>query len=128
MTRLIRQISVAWIVLVILSLTWNYQDVRSQRQEDALLAARGLFQQVLLARAWNASHGGVYVPVTENTRPNPYLLDKDRDIRVNEQLTLTRINPAFMTRQMAELAAANGQDIAIHITSLKPLRPENRAT
>ncbi|MDD2951083.1 MAG: diguanylate cyclase, partial [Sulfuricurvum sp.] len=40
---------------------------------------------------------------------------------------LTRINPAYMTRQLSELAAEyNGAQI--HITSLKPIRPENGPT
>jgi Protein of unknown function (DUF3365). len=35
------------------------------------------------------------------------------------------INPAYMTRQIAEIAAA-GDGVRLHITSLNPIRPENR--
>ena len=83
--------------------------------------------QILITRAWNALHGGVYVPVDRNTQPNPYLDVPMRDIEVNEHLTLTKINPAYMTRQIAEIAA-NREGIQFHITSLKPIRPENRST
>ena len=72
-------------------------------------------------------HGGVYVPVTKDTQPNPYLNDPLRDIEVNEELKLTKVNPSFMTRQIAELAA-NREGIQFHLTSLKPVRPENRPT
>jgi len=50
-----------------------------------------------------------------------------REIQVNDSLTLTKINPSFMTRQIAEIAMAQ-EGIQLHITSLRPLRPENEAT
>lgn len=50
-----------------------------------------------------------------------------RDIKINDTLTLTKINPAFMTRQISEIAVEqNG--IRFHITSLKPIRPQNKPT
>jgi signal transduction histidine kinase/DNA-binding response OmpR family regulator len=79
---------------------------------------------VQTARLWNASHGGVYAPVSETTQPNPYLKDPLRDVTTVEGLRLTKINPAYMTRQIAEIAAQrNG--VRFHITSLRPLRPAN---
>jgi len=84
------------------------------------------FEKDLTMRRWNADHGGVYVPVTDKTRPNPYLAavpDRDATTRAGKKLTL--INPAYMIRQLYELET--GADSMIgHITSLKPLRPENR--
>lgn len=84
-----------------------------------------LFQLVELAREWNARHGGVYAPVTEVTQPNPYLEHKRRDVSTTGGLALTMINPAFMTRQMAEIAA-QVEGTQLHITSNKPIRPENK--
>jgi len=75
-------------------------------------------------REWNALHGGVYVPVTKDTQPNPYLDAHQRDLKVDEDLRLTKVNPAFMTRQIAEIAARR-EGIQFHITSLRPIRPEN---
>ncbi|MBK1649409.1 diguanylate cyclase [Rhabdochromatium marinum] len=114
-----------WLALVLGSLGWNLHQAYSARAEMAMRTAQSFFDQVVLARRWNAQHGGVYVPVTEQTQPNPYLKVPDRDIRVSDELTLTKINPAFMTRQLGEIAAAtNG--VHFHITSLKPIRPDNR--
>jgi len=67
----------------------------------------------------------VYVAVNDDTPPNPYLQHLlNRDIVTEQGQKLTLINPAYMTRQVYELAAqqygAQG-----HITSLKPLRPQN---
>ncbi|MBK5971291.1 MULTISPECIES: diguanylate cyclase [Thiorhodovibrio] len=115
-----------WTALVLASLGWNLHQAYDARSELALRTARSFFEQVVLTRQWNAQHGGVYVPVTDNTQPNPYLKIEDRDIRVSDDLTLTAINPAFMTRQLAEIAD-DTSGVHFHITSLKPIRPENRA-
>lgn len=95
---------------------------------ETLARERGsvLFRLVELTRDWNAQHGGVYVPVTEKTQPNPYLNHPRRDLLTVDGLRLTMVNPAFMTRQIAEIAeAADG--VKYHITSLKPIRPANAA-
>lgn len=88
--------------------------------------AEASFEQIIMARTWNAIHGGVYVPVTESSQPNPYLEDSQRDIKSVDGMFLTKINPAYMTRQIAELNLASN-DLQFHITSLKPIRPANKA-
>jgi diguanylate cyclase (GGDEF)-like protein/PAS domain S-box-containing protein len=99
-------------------------------QADAAMAAmareRGatLFRLVDLTRDWNARHGGVYVPVTPDTQPNPYLEHPRRDLRSDDGRVLTMINPAYMTRQIAEIAQ-QAEGIQLHLTSLKPIRPGN---
>lgn len=95
---------------------------------DAIARERGraLFDLIELTRDWNAQHGGVYVPVTPSTQPNEYLKHPLRDQRTVEGRELTMINPAFMTRQIAELAE-QATGVRFHITSLKPMRPANAA-
>ena len=79
----------------------------------------------LMYRYWAAGHGGVYVPVTETTRPNPYLSNvKERDITTPSGRRLTLMNPANMIRQVHELGRTF-TDVQGHITSLRPLSPEN---
>jgi hypothetical protein len=105
----------------------NYSNVTKNHNDLAFQTARALFQQIVLSRAWNSGHGGVYVPVTEKNRPNPYLIDPLRDLEATQGVTLTKINPAYMTRQIAEIASQkNG--VQFHITSLKLIRPENKPT
>jgi diguanylate cyclase (GGDEF)-like protein len=116
-----------WIILVAASYTWNYSNASKEQKTIAFQTARSFFNQILISRAWNAVHGGVYVPVSKDTQPNPYLDDPLRDIEINEGLKLTKINPAFMTRQIAEIAAKR-EGIHFHITSLNPIRPENKPT
>ena len=116
-----------WTALTAASFIWNYNNALSEQRKLALQTARSCFQQVTLFRSWNASHGAVFVPVTRYTPPNPYLQVPLRDIKVTQSLTLTQINPAYMTRQLSEIASRR-DGIKFHITSLKPIRPSNRAT
>jgi len=86
---------------------------------------RAFFEQLVVTRSWNADHGGVYVPVTKKTQPNQYLKDSLRDVVTTNGIRLTKVNPAFMTRQIAEINELKN-DFQFHITSLKPIRPGNK--
>ena len=79
---------------------------------------------VVTARDWNSSQGGVYVPITGKTKPNPYLKVAKRDVMTTDGLALTMLNPSYMNRQIAELAAQRN-NVWYHITSVNPIRPEN---
>jgi len=116
-----------WWLLIAASLSWNMHSTREDHEQFVRETARSMFDHIVLTRSWNAKHGGVYVPVDENTRPNEYLSPVDREIRVNDRLTLTKVNPAFMTRQIGELATLQ-DGIQFHITSLNPIRPANQPT
>lgn len=124
----------AWVVLGYLALaTFGTLSIFSEfRQIDAsietLARERGsvLFRLVELTRDWNAQHGGVYVPVTDETPPNPYIKHPRRDLETRDGVRLTMINPAYMTRQIAEIAE-RADGVKYHITSLRPIRPANAA-
>ena len=109
------------------SFYWSYTNAEKKQEAIVFQVARSFFDQIVVTRAWNALHGGVYVPVTEDTKPNLYLEDPLKDIIVNEYLTLTKVNPAFMTRQIADIAAER-KGVQFHITSLNPIRPGNAPT
>ncbi|MDP2169530.1 MAG: diguanylate cyclase [Rhodocyclaceae bacterium] len=108
--------------LAIASIQWR----QVGENTDAIARERGreLFVLIELTRDWNANHDGVYVPVTEQVQPNPYLTHPRRDQTTSDGRELTMVNPSYMARQIAELA---GKTTGAHfrITSLKPLRPTN---
>jgi diguanylate cyclase (GGDEF)-like protein/PAS domain S-box-containing protein len=106
----------------------GYEWQRVGENIDSIAEERGrvIFNLIQLTRDWNARHGGIYVPVTETTQPNHYLEHPKRDVKTVDGLKLTMINPAFMTRQFAELAEKS-TGVQFHITSLKPIRPANAA-
>ncbi len=93
--------------------------------EYARLEARANFNKDMALRAWAAKRGGVYVPVTPDTPPNPYLAHlPDRDVLTTSGRRLTLLNPAYMLRQvMNDFAGQYG--IRGRITSLRPLNPVN---
>lgn len=116
-----------WLSIVGISFWWNLVDEKKEHEQLAFETARAFFQQIVITRAWNAGHGGVYVPVSDEVYPNPYLDDPLRDVVTDKGIKLTKLNPAYMTRQIAEITSRqNG--IQFHITSLKPIRPRNKPT
>ncbi len=114
-----------WTMLLVLSLFWNRQQDILNTHALALVGLQTSFEKDLIYRRWAAEHGGIYVPVTENTPPNPYLNHiPERDITTPSGRHLTLVNPAYMTRQVQELSGEQYGDRG-NITSLNPLRPEN---
>ena len=55
-----------------------------------------------------------------------HVVHPKRDIVDADGRKLTLVNPAFMTRQIAELAE-KAEGVKFHITSLKPIRAANKA-
>lgn len=113
-------------VLCVLGILMEFRQIDESLEGLARERGSVLFRLVELTRDWNAQHGGVYVPVTEETQPNPYLNHPRRDLVTTDGQRLTMINPAFMTRQIAEIAE-KADGVKFHITSLKPIRPANAA-
>lgn len=117
--------AVGWTVVLAGLLGVNVAQVRHATRMMALELAEEGFAKDQAFRHWSAMHGGVYVPVTEETRPNPGLADlPDRDITRPDGTRLTLMNPAYMVRQLNEVFRGDFS-VATHITSLKLLRPEN---
>ena len=113
-----------WTLLIGAVFLENQRQERDHAEKINLQTARAAFQQVRTFRLWNATHGGVYVPVTEDTPPNPYLDVPDRDVTTTSGIKLTKVNPAYMTRQ-ASVLSKNNLGVRFHITSLKPINPKN---
>ncbi len=113
-----------WTLFFVTLFFWQNQKIDQKSMALATTQARALFEKDVLYRKWASMHGGVYAPVTEQTPSNPYLHVKERDITTPSGRKLTLVNPAYMTRQVAELGAAS-MGILGHITSLKPIRPQN---
>ena len=93
--------------------------------ELARAAASHDLAKDLLYRRWAALHGGVYVPITPETPPNPDLANlPERDLTTPSGRQLTVLSPDQMLQQIAEMATAQFGGHS-HLTSLKPLRPRN---
>lgn len=109
------------------SLFWNIEKEYQVVREYSKIEAMASFNKDILYRRWAAMHGGVYVPITDTTPPNPNLKHiKERDITTPLGKKLTLVNPAYMTRQVFTMAQ-NQYGVKGHITSLNPIRAENKA-
>ena len=117
-------LSLAWTICVASLLALGVSSHFRQADELARHATESFFRQVVITRAWNAKHGGVYLFTSQALAPNPYLEVEDRDLTMPDGRMLTKVNPAFMTRLIAEMAR-DEYDVRFHITSLNPLRPGN---
>ena len=115
-----------WTMLVAILLGWNLYNNQQTAIESARIKARALWKKDIIYREWNGGHSGVYAPVTKSTQPNLYLDVPERDIQTPSGKKLTLINPACMTRQIYEIARKE-YGIEGHLTSLKLIRPQNKA-
>jgi diguanylate cyclase (GGDEF)-like protein/PAS domain S-box-containing protein len=117
-------LAVVWTGIIVASLLWDMTQRRTEMLDIARTNAAVSLEKDMLYRKWVAEKGGVYVPITDQTPPNPHLNVLNRDVTTTSGLSLTLINPAYMTRQVnnmaKELPGGRG-----HLTSLQPIRPEN---
>lgn len=127
MKKIVPILIVLWFVLISVSLIWNLNSISSSVFQNAKMQTSAFFDQIEIMRAWNAKHGGVYIKVEKDIYPNPYLDVPLRDLSVDSLgIDLTLINPAYMTRLVAYTAKQKNKT-QFHITSLNPIRPQNKA-
>lgn len=121
------QIIIFWTLIILLSSYWNIYNIYWTTINNAELQAIVAFDKDVQYRSWNAKHGGVFVNVSDYGIPNPYLEGLVEYNIINQSGdSLTMINPAYMTRQVHESQLSN-IGVKGHITSLKPIRPGNKA-
>jgi len=114
-----------WTLLLGISMGWNIRNEHAAVINQARSEAQGHFNKDIAYRRWAARNGGVYVPISEHTQPNPHLEHvRERDIETTSGRKLTLVNPAYMTRQVMELSERQ-YGVRGHITSLNVLRPGN---
>lgn len=118
--------SAIWAFTVLLSFIWNQSDDVREKNTIALETARALMSHIKAVRIWNAEHGGVFVFADEKTPVNPYLPEDQQALVASDGRILARLNPAYMTREISEIADRQGK-VNFHLTSLDPIRPENKA-
>jgi len=123
--RFFLSLAFVWSMMLLALAGWDYRESYSSVLQTALSTVRESYDKDLVFRQWATMHGGVYVPVTPQTPPNPYLAHiPERDISTPSGKKLTLMNPAYMTRQIYELEKKDFGALG-HITSLNPIRPEN---
>lgn len=113
-----------WGLVIGLIYSYNSKNLNNASYEMARQRGEVAFQLVENIRHWNAEHGGVYAPLTQETPENIWLKTPEKTIQSPAGKNLTKLNPAYMTRQLAELM--KGSDLEIHLTSDRLLNPSNK--
>ncbi len=117
-----------WTFVIAVSLLASISVQKKDVITIAQNVARAYIDKDILYRNWNALHGGIYVPTDSVVQPNPFFPPSvlERDVTTPSGRRLTLVNPSYMTRQIYELAQRE-HNVSEHITSLNPLRPDNKA-
>ncbi len=119
-------VTAIWTAIISGSFVFYAISHKSLIKSVALAQGVSDIERDLLYRRWSASNGGVYVHVSEKTPINPYLKNvEEREIVTPSGRLLTLVNPAYMNRQIYALADEFRIGRKAHLTSLKPIRPEN---
>ena len=65
--------AIAWTMIVFSSLAWDIVSEKRASKEIALHEARAIYEKDFNYYKWATEHEGVFVPITEKTKPNQYL-------------------------------------------------------
>jgi len=125
LNRLFIGLSILFVLLVAASYKYSKYKEIGFNNSKILGDAKSIFDKDLTFRKWIAMHGGVYVPITKKTPPNPYLANlPSRDILTTTGKRYTLMNPTYALRQfMSEFEGSYGEKGKI--TSLKLVNPNN---
>ena len=115
--------SFAWLVLTGVLYRQAVQTNAEHSLELEHTRLSTMAQQLMDARNWNAAHGGVYVAQSDYGQPNPWLPTSEQTVTTRDGRTLVLVNPAYMSRQLAERSSHEG--VTISVISNAPLRPES---
>ncbi len=117
---------ILWLILNAFSLYFQSKQIDNFVNKISLSQNKFFLEHIISIRQWAKMHGEVYVPVTEKTQSTPHIKHPYRDIVRQDGKKLTLLNDSHMIRQLSDF----GQEktgIQFHMTSLNPIRPENKA-
>ena len=117
--------SLVWLVLVLGLFQRGVASEQQHAHDLVRLQARTLGDQMLDTRAWNTMHGGVYVKESQYGLANPWLPEEMQRATLQDGTPLVLMNPAYMSRQIADFTTSRGAQI--RIVSHAPLNPQNKS-
>lgn len=119
-------LAAGWTLVIACSFWWTYFQHDYEIVEFGRAEALATAESDLQYHRWASNQGGLYVAPSDKYPSNSYLSHvPDRDAVTATGRKLTLINPAYITRQIYELGNEKRAVWRGHLTSLKPIRPEN---
>lgn len=126
--RNIRLLMLFWTLAIGASLAWGLHFQQQSFLSSLYAEARALHSMDMEYRNWVIRSGGVYVPVTDQIQPSPWLSHvPERDIQTPSGKQLTLLNSSYVVRLVHENMRVSGSPVRGHIASLKPINPTNAA-
>jgi len=118
---------VVWCLAFVVSMYWNIRHANNMMMDQVLSQAQAAIDKDMTYRHLVSSVGGVYIPTDKGIEPNPYLAHiPHRDVTTESGRKLSLVNSSYFTRLVHDReATVSPNGIRGHVTSLKPLRPEN---
>ncbi len=128
LNRNLKTVMIAWTLIIACSIIWNLRQQTHTNNTQLKAQVEAIHAINMEYRNWIIHNGGVYVPTTKDTQPSPWLSHiPDRDIKTPSGKALTLLNSSYVFRLVQENMAANGAEVKLHIASLKPINPLNKA-
>jgi hypothetical protein len=120
-------LGVFWTLAFAVSTYWNVDRIRSMAMTQARSQAEAAIDKDMTYRQMVSGMGGIYLPVDRGVEPNPYLSHiPHRDVTTENGRKLTLVNSSYFTRMIHDReATVSPRGIHGHVTSMRPLRPEN---
>ncbi|GHU05562.1 hypothetical protein FACS1894205_5730 [Alphaproteobacteria bacterium] len=119
-------LAACWVAALVLSLLYTLNGVDEHALDSARIQAQTAFEKDVAYWNWASSHDGVFVPLIEGKiEPNEYLEPKGREVAGDNGVLYTKVNPAYMTRQVHEIGALRSGVLG-HVASRNPIRPGNK--
>ncbi len=126
--RQLRFIMLAWTLTIAISLLWNLKQQSHSSETGLKVQAQAIHAINMEYRNWIIQSGGVYVSMTEKTPPSEWLSHvPERDVITASGNHLTLLNSSYVLRLVQERMAESGANVRMHISSLKPINPVNKA-
>ena len=125
--RNVRMLALVWSAIIVASLGWTLNYQNHSLAEALHTEAAAVHTMDMAYRYWIIHSGGVYVPVSEKTPPNPRLSHvPERDVTTPSGQQLTLVNSSYLLRLVHEDMDQHGR-LRGHIASLRPINPVNAA-
>lgn len=126
--RNLKTIMIAWTLIIACSVIWNLRQQTHTNNTQLRAQVEAIHAINMEYRNWIIHKGGVYVEASEKTPPSPWLSHiPERDIKTPSGKKLTLLNSSYVFRLIQENMAASGAEVKLHIASLKPINPMNKA-
>ena len=114
-----------WSFLVIITLGICLHKEKETLYKQIMTMARVTVHKDLIYHQWDAMHGCLYVPITDKTKFNIPLDNPTRDVETLTGERLTKINPAYITRQVFQMDVGE-YNFNSRLISINALNPDNK--